>query len=155
MEHAIRNLNATLNKIWQSSVTDCSSKMEGPVLLTLQISSINSAKEALNEQSQMALVSYCFQDIWAFKCRGPSCFPHLCVCVCGSSSFQQWWTSCHSSSPCKWRASRRCESSCEPAASAARRNSSRSLLRCTWTSGHSCDKMTNKPRRLSCTCFVG
>ena len=64
-------------------------------------------------------------------------FLYPCVCGCDSSSFQRWWTSCHSSSPCRWTASRRCECACEPAASAARRSSSRSPRHHTWTSGRS------------------
>lgn len=39
--------------------------MEAPVLLTLQISSPDCTKEALNEQSQMARVGYC---VGAFIC---------------------------------------------------------------------------------------
>lgn len=37
--------------------------MAAPVLLTLQISSLDCTKEALNEQRQMARVSYCFQRV--------------------------------------------------------------------------------------------
>ena len=113
--------------------------MEAPVLLTRHISSLDCTKEALNEQSQMAWVIAFTVFRLLYQEHSPTHFtpPHLYVCVCGSSSFQPWWTSCHSSSPCRWRASRRCASSCEPAASAVRRSSSRSPRRRTWTCGRS------------------
>lgn len=78
MEQAIKNLNVTLNKIWQSTVTHCSEGMEAPVLLTLQIASLDCTKEALNEHSQMAWVSSCFQGVMGFYTQ-VSPAPPTCV----------------------------------------------------------------------------
>lgn len=87
---------------------------------------------------------------WGFDMR-VSPAPHLCVYACGSSSFPLWWTSCHSSFPCRWTASRHCEPSCEPAASAARRSSCHSPPQRNWTFGRSW-RSKSKPTGLSVCC---
>lgn len=80
----------------------------------------------------------------------PAACTYPCVFVGDFSSFQQWWTFCHSSSPCRWMASRRCACACEPGAFAARRSSSRSPRRRTWTSGRSLEtREPNKEKLLS------
>lgn len=126
------------------------------MLLTLQISSINSAKEALNEQSQMALVI----ASRTFGLLNAGVRPAFPTCVCASVVLQV-------------------SSSGEPLAT-VRLLANEGLLAV--VSPHvnlqplqhvetlpaafcaapehpvipaSRDKMTNKPRRLSCTCFVG
>lgn len=58
--------------------------MEAPALLTLHISSLDCTKEALNEQSQMAWVSYYFQRVWAFTRR----YLLLLTCVYASVVLQ-------------------------------------------------------------------
>lgn len=75
----------------------------------------------------------------------PAALTYPCVSVGGFSSFRRWWNFCHSSSPCRWTASRRCACACEPGASAARRSSSRSPRRRTWTSGRSLE--TKEPNK--------